>query len=92
MTKVEYKEYQERVAEFIGRENIHFYTTTGDEAYFSHYPCECCDMPLGGLRTRLTAVYRPTGETLEFTICTDCEYYLEYGRLDDMTMLEMERN
>lgn len=27
----------------------------------------------------------------EYSICIDCEYYVTYGRLDDMTMMEIEK-
>jgi hypothetical protein len=25
-------------------------------------------------------------------VCTDCMYYLEYGQLDDMTMIDMKES
>ncbi|GAG40794.1 unnamed protein product [marine sediment metagenome] len=64
------------------------------ESYFSHARCECCLRPLGGGREHATG-WCPgdegkPGEVLCYEVCRDCLYYAEYGRLDDMTMLEIE--
>lgn len=40
------------------------------------------------LSKRLT----PIRAALKYSACADCVYYCEYGRLDDATMLEIERN
>ena len=65
---------------------------TISEPSFSWRNCECCDRPLGGDRYIATGIIEDTdGEGLfEYSICSDCMYYIEYGRLDDMTMMEIE--
>jgi hypothetical protein len=32
----------------------------------------------------------PPGEVYEYSVCSDCLYYAEYGCLDDWTMMEIE--
>jgi len=56
-----------------------------DESFFSWQPCECCGTTLGGSREHATAL-NLVGKICEYTICTDCAYYAEYGELDDTTM------
>jgi hypothetical protein len=93
-TKQDYEAYQKTVAEFIERENLSFISTgTNDgehgdvDPWFSWRPCPCCQSSLGGLREYLWAW---AGETrVQFEICEDCVYYLEYGRLDDTTMFRV---
>lgn len=65
--------------------------TYEQEPYFSWYPCECCGRNLGGAREdvcTLTAL----GEIWEGAVCVNCIYYIEYGQLDDQTMMEIERS
>lgn len=104
MTQEEYAAYEQTVAEFIRREEIDFLSTGtwdyehnpndarpenySDESWFSHYPCECCGTGLGGQREYLYATHQ-SGMRLQYSICSDCVYYLNYGRLDDMTMMEI---
>lgn len=39
------------------------------------------------------AYNRNTREVQDYDfICEDCAYYVEYGQLDDMTMMEIERD
>ena len=61
-----------------------------DEPYFSWSACDCCGSQLGGDREHATGYDQTTGEIREYSICSDCVYYTEYGRLDDMTMMEVE--
>jgi hypothetical protein len=86
-TKQDYAEYQKSVAKFIARENLSFLSTGTDtkpedeggnpDPWFSWRPCECCGSPLGGNREYLFAW---SGKTrVQFEICEDCVYYLEYG-------------
>ncbi|MHC4621291.1 MAG: hypothetical protein ACYTEQ_26400 [Planctomycetota bacterium] len=57
------------------------------EPHFSWHSCECCGGTLGGEREE---AHGWRGEELvHFTICTDCAYYIEYGKLDDMTMVRL---
>jgi hypothetical protein len=68
------------------------------EPFFSWSACECCGSQLGGNReTYRFVAENPAGNyaslsnpdtSFEADICTDCVYYLAYGRLDDMTMLK----
>lgn len=63
-----------------------------DEPFFSWSACECCGTTLGGNREHATG-YNPTTEEIqEYTVCEDCVYYAEYGRLDDQTMDEIEKD
>lgn len=55
------------------------------EPHFSWSPCELCNRSLGGDRESAHAVSKEHG-IIHFDICTDCVYFIEYGRLDDMTM------
>jgi hypothetical protein len=59
------------------------------EAHFSWEPCEVCGSKLGGDRYPIHSV-DANGDILHWEACLDCVYYIEYGRLDDMTMLEIE--
>lgn len=104
-TKQDYVEYVDSVAQFIAAEGIkHLSTGTIDqlspdydpnaewpegEAWFSWSPCECCKSHLGGDREYLYA-HNTTDELVQFTICEDCVYFINYGRLDDTTMMRVE--
>lgn len=102
--KKQYAEYVRTVSQFIERERIHFLhsspaqlprsdqdTEDTSEPWYSGTPCECCQCKLGGMREYLYARYIPDNSLVQYTICTDCVYYIEYGRLDDTTMLRVER-
>jgi len=59
-----------------------------EEPHFSWRACDCCGSALGGDRH---PAHGWRGDSLEhLSVCTDCLYYLNYGRLDDTTMLEVE--
>ncbi len=60
-----------------------------DEGGFSKHPCEVCGSPLGGNRSAIHAV-NAEGGIIHYNACDDCMYYVEYGRLDDTTMQEVE--
>lgn len=94
-TQRDYEEYKKRVGSFLKRENIEVHSLIYDESngdcepFFSSIPCECCSRHLGG--SRFTIKAGPIrGEMLTYDVCTDCVYYLEYGTLDDMTMMDLE--
>lgn len=96
MNKKEYKEYKARVEQFLENEGIHHLSAIADEngdyeEYFSWKPCDCCGDTLGGNRIDCNS-YNPELREIvgPYRICTDCYYYAEYGRLDDMTMMEIE--
>ena len=61
-----------------------------DEPSFSWRACECCGSHLGGDRYHAISFNHTTDEIYEYEICVDCLHYVEYGRLDDMTMMDME--
>ena len=92
MNREKYKEYKANVAHFFEKEGLTNLSSTGDETTFSWGSCECCGSNLGG-RRHTAAGYAPeTREVFEYEVCDDCLYYLEYGRLDDQTMMDMEEN
>jgi len=65
------------------------------EPHFSWHPCDCCGSHLGGDRVHAAGWHRddpPDTPIKKYSICVDCEYYNEYHRLDDMTLLEIERS
>lgn len=65
------------------------------EPSFSWRPCEICNSHLGGDRYPVHGCIDSAEDgviTVHLEACVDCVYYLEYGRLDDMTMLEIEEN
>ena|SRR6185503_13253987 len=101
MTQQEYKEYEQAVAEFFKREGLNCLTDTPpngqdnpneycNEPYFSWQPCDVCGSTLGGDRVDMSG-YNPTTNEIQegYSVCVDCQYYVEYGQLDDMTMLDM---
>lgn len=94
MTKKEYKEYEEAVASFFEKEGLNCLTIIDDEEepYFIWVRCDVCDRNLGGDRVNCNG-YNPTTKEIQgpYHVCMDCEYYIEYGQLDDMTMLDIEK-
>ena len=60
------------------------------DEHFSWQACECCGSTLGGNRVHCAGVHKETGNIFCYDVCVDCEYYAEYGQLDDMTMLEID--
>jgi len=92
MTRKEYSEYEAAVAEFFANEGVtNLSRMDDDESFFSWRPCDCCRTYLGGDRIKANGYNPSTKEVQEYTICVDCEYYVEYGQLDDMTMLDMDK-
>lgn len=99
MNKKEYAEYEAAVADFFEREGINCLSADMDkyeegcvEPHFSNSPCDCCG-GLPGMRTDCSG-YNPETEEVQdgYSICADCDYYAEYGQLDDTTMLDVEEN
>ena len=60
--------------------------------HFSWHSCNCCGTTLGGSRIHASGFNPKTQEIQCYSICVDCEYFAEYGQLDDMTMLEIEES
>jgi hypothetical protein len=94
MTKEEYAAYEARVAKFFshGLRNLSVKADENDviESYFSWHSCECCGDTLGGNRYDCDGYNSVTKEIEEYSVCEDCVYYAEYGRLDDTTMWNLE--
>jgi hypothetical protein len=91
MTTREYAEYQAAVAAFMESEGLANLSRTAecDEDFFSWRSCDCCGTNLGGSRIDANGYNPTTREVQEYVICTDCEYYAEYGQLDDQTMADL---
>ena len=93
MNKSDYAKYEDKVKKFFKDEGIANLTCSSKysaEPFFSWNTCDCCRTPEGGDRLEANG-YNPTTESIqEYIICTDCEYYVEYGRLDDVTMFSVE--
>ena len=96
MNAQQYADYQKRVATFLREHDIkpgcYGPEDCDDEPFFSWRPCCCCKGGLGGNREIYRFALNSNGGMISAAICTDCVYYLTYGRLDDSTMLEVERN
>lgn len=94
MNARQYEAYTASVASFLERNNVREgclgpVNAENSEPFFSWQPCECCGSHLGGNREEYEFVTQD-GNTFKANICTDCIYFLAYGVLDDMTMLEIE--
>lgn len=61
-----------------------------EEPSFSWSACDSCGSTLGGNRHPAHGLIN--GELEHFSVCDDCLYYLNYGQLDDLTMMGMEKD
>lgn len=61
-----------------------------EESSFSWSECESCGSTLGGNRHPAHALDKEN-RLYHLMVCEDCLYYLNYGQLDDMTMMDMEK-
>lgn len=93
----DYNRFVQRVEDFLEKEKIDKLNPIIDEdgvlqgSEFSWTPCECCGRGLGGARFEADAYSQELHEIVgPFDICWDCLYFLEYGQLDDETMLDIE--
>lgn len=59
-------------------------------SFFSHNPCDICSRALSGNRYIAHGIINKGGYLIHLEICSDCEYYMEYGTLDDSTMERIE--
>ncbi len=97
MNQQQYADYQAAVATFLEQNKVkpgchgplNQEPEPGFEPFFSWQPCECCQSPLGGNRESYRFATHQN-DLFEANICTECVYYLAYGQLDDMTMLQIE--
>jgi len=96
MTKQDYENYKKSVEEFFEGEGVSNLTCVATEdgmvePSFSWRACECCKTTLGGDRYECNGYNPTTKEVQDYEfICGDCVYFVEYGRLDDQTMMEIE--
>ena len=97
-TKADYEQYKAAVAEFFEKEGINCLSTDMSkyeegciEPHFSWHWCDCCSRDLGGNRTDCNG-YNPTTKEVQdgYSVCDDCIYFVEYGRLDDTTMMNID--
>ncbi len=72
--------------------NGHGHRDLWDEAFFSWHHCDCCRRQQGGDREHATGWNPDEKRVQEYTVCIDCIYFAEYGRLDDTTMMEVEKD
>lgn len=56
-----------------------------NEPHFSWSACDICNRALGGDRYPVHGIAHDN-DIIHFDACSDCMYYVEYGRLDDTTM------
>jgi hypothetical protein len=80
------KEYIENVKHFFETEGIVNLSQITDsdgycESYFSHSACECCKSHLGGDRYDCNGYNTKTKKVYEYSVCTTCVYYSEYGEI-----------
>ena len=59
------------------------------EPHFSWSHCESCGSTLGGNRYAAHGIEKD-GSLNHFEVCEDCLYFLNYGQLDDQSMIEIE--
>ena len=60
------------------------------EPSFSWSPCEVCNSQLGG--NRYPGHFIIDNNIVHFECCDDCYYFLNYDRLDDMSMDQIENS
>lgn len=93
MTKRQYADYQASVAAFMHNGLTNLSSKGTAEPFFSWTRCQCCKRPGAGMREECNGYNTITNEIEEYDcICEDCVYYAEYGQLDDMTMLSIEKD
>lgn len=91
MTKAEYAAYEANVRETLDGLKLRNLSATCDEPFFSWRPCEVCKSHLGGDRYTANGFSEEFGVVEFDMVCQDCIYYAEYGRLDDVTMDQIEK-
>lgn len=89
-TAEDYRKYKRTVDLFVTEFKLS-HLSTGNENHFSWDRCDCCQDGDGGERYDLLAHQEGNSEVVSFSICVDCVYYVNYSRLDDATMLAIEK-
>ena len=94
MNKKDFDDFMESFDSFMKKEQLNnlsrMIDDDNDEPFFSSQPCDCCGTTLGGNRIKASGFNAETNEVEEYEICIDCEYFAEYGKLDDQTMMNLE--
>lgn len=72
-------------------DSLEYQLAHADGEGFSWGSCDACGSRLGGDRYQAHG-FTKDGGLVHLSICVDCQYYLEYGQLDDMSMLEIEES
>lgn len=89
--QADYEQFVAAFNRFMESEGINNLSSdSDDEGGFSWRKCDCCNRSLGGARYSATGVNPATKEVNSYSICGDCVYFAEYGRLDDSTMLDYD--
>lgn len=60
------------------------------ETYISSCSCDCCGDTFQGEREFASGYNREKNSISTYSVCPDCIYYSEYGRLDDTRMAEID--
>ena len=91
MDREEYRAFEDAVRSFYEREEIaQLGAAINTDPFFSHKNCECCRRDIAGDRHTVPAITKNCDiDDLTYDICVDCFYYINYGKLDDMTMEDM---
>lgn len=95
MKATEYQQFCQNIEKFHSENNLRPGCNGPEngesEPFFSWRRCGCCQSVLGGNRTKYSFAAH-NGEIIKEEICDDCVYFLAYGRLDDQTMMEIEKS
>lgn len=92
MTKKEYVDYCKAVDSFFESEGVEGLSMIDSdrEGYFTWSGCDVCRSHLGMTVNDMHGYNREKGEIQgPYQVCQDCQYMIEYGPLDDLTMLEL---
>lgn len=90
MTREQYDVFCQAYDNFMERNGFDLLSTDTDSGFFSWHPCECCGSKMGGTRYWATGVNLKRKLREVYRICSNCVYYNEYGRLDDLTTMFVE--
>jgi hypothetical protein len=99
MNKQDYERYQKNVARFLEREVLdrllplpETEEKSSTKPYFSTRPCDVCCYSLGGNRMNMGGPSKTDSTWRTYSVCEDCVYYNEHGRLEDSTMQRIENS
>jgi hypothetical protein len=85
-TKQAYAEYEERVRDSLEEVG---WISTNDNGYIAQW-CDICGLGEQRIVFNGKGVRMDSDTTIKLQVCEDCDYYLEYGRLDDVQMSDIE--